>query len=962
MHCIKTYTYCRWLVPALVGLASTVAGPALAQTTSAPLVCTGQLYQLTAGNSATSDTQIWEIGSDYRQGSAPLFTVPGVGLNGLAYNPQDGFLYAVNDYTAPSELRLYRLNASGVVSSALVTRLFGSAINDARNSGTFDAHGNLFIADGWVRPNQGLYVITGAASMTPEMRRAAIQADANPPTGYAAISLTGSSGGLNVGDLAYSATESTPTRAVLYGTRNALGGVVHLYRAVVDVSARPPTAQVSRINTTLPTGVTYGSAYLDANGRLIVSGNNNAFYRVDRATGLATELQPAQGTPMTNTDGTTCIAQPLVDVVKQASVPVAVLNGHTFDVPYTLTVGNTGAVPTPNVQISDNLRNTFAAGTPTLGISAGPSVTAGSCTLSGDFDGTSRFSLLSGTDNLPPGASCTVQFTVRVAYASAGAVPSTAQRNTALASSASSANAGHSWPGGVPAPPANLLAQDASTDAAALPASPNSDAPAPTPVTLAAIGPITFEKTITSGANPLPGGTVAYGITVRNGGAAPVLYPAGSLSDTLPAGTSYVDGDFVCTGGQCLNAAPFAVPAGDSVTLALRVAVDAGVAPGTVITNTITPPAGNSCAPAPAGCSVPTTVRAPPADMGVVMSGLPSVVSPGSTVSGEIRCTAVAGTALAPTCSATAQDSDGAAIPVTVGACTPTLPVAALAAGSSITCPISFTAPGVAGGTDTGPTGVTVTATTGASNDNNPANNSDTGAASIIDAVDDTAVNQPAGATAATHDVSGNDQVPAGSVFALGAGSTCANPALGPTGLATFDVPASGSCTVAYQVCPPAPNQAVCDTAVLTVSAGTGPQARDDSAALAASGPTTLSVLANDPGQAQAAPGSIMLANPPAGATLTPDGQQLTVPGQGVWTVNGDEVVFSPAPGFGGVPTPVGYSFDNPAGDRSNVATITLTAPVGAVTAVPTLSHWALMALAAMLGALGLRQRRRGAR
>ena len=48
--------------------------------------------------------------------------------------------------------------------------------------------------------------------------------------------------------------------------------------------------------------------------------------------------------------------------------------------PYTLTVGNTGVVHTPNVQISDNLRNTFSAGTPTLGISAGPSVTAGSCT------------------------------------------------------------------------------------------------------------------------------------------------------------------------------------------------------------------------------------------------------------------------------------------------------------------------------------------------------------------------------------------------------------------------------------------------------------------------------------------------------------------------------------------------------------------------------------------------------
>ena len=762
--------------------------------------------------------------------------------------------------------------------------------------------------------------------MQPQARRITIQTDTSPPGGYTGVALDGTTGGINVGDLADSPAESSATTAVLYGTRNTQGPAAYLYSIVVDLTASSPVGRASRIRTTLPTGITYGSAYLGVEGGLIVSANNNAFYRVDVTNGSTALLTAANGDANTNTDGTTCIAVPLVDVVKQAGAPVAVLNGHTFDVPCTLTVGNTGAVPTPNVQISDNLRNAFAAGTPTLGISAGPAVTAGSCTLSGDFDGTSRFSLLSGTDNLPPGASCTVQFTVRVAYASAAAVPTTAQRNTALASSASSANAGHSWPGGLPAPPANLLAQDESTNAAALPASPNSDAPAPTPVTLAAIGPITFEKSITSGANPLPGGTVAYGITVRNGGAAPVLYPAGS------------------------------------VTLALRVAVDAGVAPGTVITNTITPPAGNSCAPAPAGCSVPTTVRAPPADMGVVMSGLPSVVSPGSTVSGEIRCTAVAGTALAPTCSATAQDSDGAAIPVAVGACTPTLPVAALAAGSSITCPISFTAPGVAGGTDTAPTGVTVTATTGASNDNNPANNSDTGAASIIDAVDDTAVNQPAGATAATHDVSGNDQVPAGSVFALGAGSTCANPALGPTGLATFDVPASGSCTVAYQVCAPAPNQAVCDTAVLTVSAGTGPQARDDSAALAASGPTTLSVLANDPGQAQAAPGSIMLANPPAGATLTPDGQQLTVPGQGVWTVNGDEVVFSPAPGFGGVPTPVGYSFANPAGDRSNVATITLTAPVGAVTAVPTLSHWALMALAAMLGALGLRQRRRGAR
>ena len=121
----------------------------------------------------------------------------------------------------------------------------------------------------------------------------------------------------------------------------------------------------------MPRLITYGSAYLGADGGLIVSANNNAFYRVNVTNGSHTVLTAANGDANTNTDGTTCIAVPLVDVVKQAGAPVAVLNGHTFDVPYTLTVGNTGAVPTPNVQISDNLRNAFAAGTPTLGISAG---------------------------------------------------------------------------------------------------------------------------------------------------------------------------------------------------------------------------------------------------------------------------------------------------------------------------------------------------------------------------------------------------------------------------------------------------------------------------------------------------------------------------------------------------------------------------------------------------------------
>lgn len=158
--------FMRWMQPrhglaaVLASLALTVSGlaQAQAQASPAPLICTGQLYQMTAGSTAGSDTQVWLMGSDYRHGTLPLFTVPGVSLNGLAFNPQDRFLYAVNDHVDKAELRLYRLNAAGVVTSAKITNSTGgdvAGISPRRNSGTFDAHGNLFMADGWIPPPPG---------------------------------------------------------------------------------------------------------------------------------------------------------------------------------------------------------------------------------------------------------------------------------------------------------------------------------------------------------------------------------------------------------------------------------------------------------------------------------------------------------------------------------------------------------------------------------------------------------------------------------------------------------------------------------------------------------------------------------------------------------------------------------------------------------------------------------------
>ena len=119
-------------------------------------------------------------------------------------------------------------------------------------------------------------------------------------------------------------------------------------------------------------------------------------------------------------------------------------------------------------------------------------------------------------------------------------------------------------------------------------------------------------------------------------------------------------------------------------------------------------------------------------------------------------------------------------------------------------------------------------------------------------------------------------------------------------------------------------------------------------------------MLNNDPGQAEAAPGTIELSNPPAGSALSTDGKTLTVPGQGVWSVNDAEgsVVFTPEAGFTGAPTPIGYSFANATGARSNAALITLSAAGVDVAAVPTLSQWALMLMALLLGGLGMRRER----
>jgi hypothetical protein len=90
----------------------------------------------------------------------------------------------------------------------------------------------------------------------------------------------------------------------------------------------------------------------------------------------------------------------------------------------------------------------------------------------------------------------------------------------------------------------------------------------------------------------------------------------------------------------------------------------------------------------------------------------------------------------------------------------------------------------------------------------------------LVDALDD-AVTLPANTSGATFNLGSNDQVgtgspPAGATFTLlAAGTTCSGASVNSAGVATFNVPASGTCTVSYQLC----SISGCDTATLTVTA-----------------------------------------------------------------------------------------------------------------------------------------------
>jgi len=126
--------------------------------------------------------------------------------------------------------------------------------------------------------------------------------------------------------------------------------------------------------------------------------------------------------------------------------------------------------------------------------------------------------------------------------------------------------------------------------------------------------------------------------------------------------------------------------------------------------------------------------------------------------------------------------------------------------------------------------------------------------------------------------VSGNDSMPIGSVYAL-QGTPPAGVTFNADGSFTYAPPAgtTSPASFTYQACLPAPNSAVCGTATATLNINNGLLvAADDSFGAIAPGASTPSVLGNDALNGVTPPAaatvSLSLVGAPAGFTLNPTG------------------------------------------------------------------------------------------
>lgn len=473
-----------------------------AQTAITPFSCDGTFYQVRqSGTGASAFSVLYKVNrSTTTYTTSPLTggtygttgsLGTGVVVNGLAYNSQDGYMYALTypaDNGTPTVVpRLYKIGSDGIQdlgATNLPVQQFAT--------GTFDKTGH--------------YYVTTRNNTDATYRNVIFRFDLNSATPRSATQLplqttAGAAPNVNFFDVAYNPSDDN-----LYGVFTNLGLI---YKIVIDNPSTPTKGTVTSIGTA-GTAVTLGSNFFDVAGNMYAYSNEGNFYAVDVQNGAATLLSTVAA--VSNSDGASCInPDQRIDVVKEVT-SISAVNATTFDIDFAIRVKNTSTATDQNVQINDFLwsgtsgtvlANTTFSSTSgktasNVQITVAPTLTADpknsnptlALAIKSGFTGVGTNSqLLTGTQSLTAGQAATISFRVRVTYPNAAGVPGTGLANgqpfnTAYATSTADSNPGYSQntSTGSLFPPDNLQASDISTNSGALPAVANGDAASPSPI------------------------------------------------------------------------------------------------------------------------------------------------------------------------------------------------------------------------------------------------------------------------------------------------------------------------------------------------------------------------------------------------------------------------------------------------------------------------------------------------
>ena len=627
--------------------------------------CDARLYQLRQPTAATgSNLYLLDRRALGTGGTAQWTGLSSVTLNALAYNKGDGFFYAVNvnSMASGAPYRLYRLGMTGALEVASLTTIPNLSTVAA---GTVDKNGLMYIK--LLQSDTKIYTV-----QLPTTSGGAIGAQGT-------ITLNAS---IPMADMAFD-----PVTKRIYGVYTAntpasdgasVAGVVY------DIDPSSGTVVTKGAAPALSGTNAIGSSFFDVAGTLYAYQNGGVFGTIDLTTGNFKRITAASAA--SQSDGASCVFPDEVINVVKASGSVEAVSSTVYKVPYTVTVQNTGSIPDRNVQITENLAQTFSAGNPTLSIVAGPTVTSGTATANTAFDGTNDFQLLSGTNTLAVGASVTVGFTVQVTYPNLASVPTAATSNIVQASSTfTGPNAGYTFPGGTPLPPVDLLATQTSV---------------PAPVTI--VGQVDLAITKTGPATAVAGTSISYLLKLSNSG--PSSANGATFSDTVPSAltgvtatcqnaSTGVSGCVTAIGaGNALTGNIATLPSGGSIEILVTGLVSPAATGSLANTATVSAPAGTSDSNVANNTSATvTTVLTQTADLAITKTDNLTSILTGTSTTYTIRVTNNGPSSVT---GAIVKDPNATGLTQTAAACTAasgntcsTAPTTAALQGTGVTLP-----------------------------------------------------------------------------------------------------------------------------------------------------------------------------------------------------------------------------------------------------------------------------------